>query len=191
MHPLLALIVLALSSTALAQPAPLAAPVTPAQPELPHKDEATATLIAFGGMAVGSLTLAAAAKSDNAGLFWLGVAGLTIGPSAGHVYAGEAGRAAKTTLVRAVSLLPFGFGLLVLTANCYDGPPCNRNDGAAEALMVLGGVLFAGTTLYDVIDSPAAARRANRRQERAWRLAPTVVPASTGIAPALSVIGRF
>jgi len=194
MRRLVIFLLVALSGTAVAQPA-LTPPVPPAPPpaELPHKDEATATMLAIGGTAVGVLALYAGGRNESEGLMWLGIAGLAIGPSAGHIYAGANGHAVGASLLRTGGMLLFGIGVIALVSSgdCIDDAPCGGNDGAGESLMWVGGLTFAVTTLYDIIDASSAARRANAKQARAWNVAPTVVPAANGPAPALSLIGRF
>jgi hypothetical protein len=194
MRRLVIFAVVTLSGTAVAQPA-LTPPVAPAPPpaELPHKDEATATMLAIGGTAVGVLALYAGGHNESEGLLWLGIAGLTVGPSAGHIYAGENGHALGASLLRAGGMLMFGLGVIALVSSgdCIDDAPCDGGNGGGEALLWVGGLTFAVTTLYDIIDASSAARRVNAKHARAWNVAPTVVPAANGPAPAVSLIGRF
>lgn len=194
MRRLVVSLVLALSSTAVAQPAltpPLQAP-TP--PDLPRKDEGTATMLALGGTVLGFVSLYAAGRTDSPALGWSGVALLVVGPSAGHIYAGESGHATKTSLLRVGGMLTAFVGLIALTsvAECSDGCGGKSDQGNAEAMLWIGGITYASATLYDIIDASAAVRRANAKQARAWRITPTAVPASSGSPiPGLSVIGRF
>jgi hypothetical protein len=191
MRRLVVVLLLALSTTAVAQPA-----LTPPAPlpELPDKDAGTATILAIGGTALGFVSLYAAGRTDSPGLGWTGVALLVVGPSAGHIYAGESGHATKTSLVRLGGMLTafVGFIALVSVDKCSDGCGGNDDQGSAEAMLWVGGITYAAATLYDIIDASSAARRANAKQARAWQIAPTAMPASNGSPiPGLSVAGHF
>jgi len=188
-------LVLVLSGTAVAQPAltPPVAPVTPAAPETPHKDEGTATFLALGGTTLGIMALYGGAQAENEGLLLLGLATLAVGPSAGHIYAGDNGHAVKASLVRGGGIVLFGLGAITLlsSGDCIDDGPCD--DGSTgEVALWTGGLVFAAATLFDIVDASMAVKRANARHARAWTIAPTPMPASSGTRlPGLSVIGRF
>jgi len=191
MRRLVVVLLLALSSSAVAQPA-----LTPPAPlpELPDKDPGTATMLAIGGTALGFVSLYAAGRTDSPGLGWTGVALLVVGPSAGHIYAGESGHATKTSLVRVGAMLTAFVGLISLVSedtDCIDA--CTGDDkSTAETLLWVGGLTYVATALYDIADAPSAAHRANAKQARAWQIAPTVMPTSTGAPiPALSLAGHF
>jgi hypothetical protein len=116
-----------------------------------------------------------------------------IGPSAGHLYAGETSHAVKMSALRIGALATFLLGLVpVISANdsrCGDCGPQPSNDNLLPKLaLAAGGVGLVVATLYDLADAPRAARRANLR---AFQLVPTAVPTSTGMAPGAVLAGRF
>ncbi len=98
-----------------------------------------------------------------AGLALVGL-GAVVGPSAGHFYAGEAGRGLATTGLR---LLAFGntagFGVFG-AATMFN----SRDTAVGWMLLALAGVSGAGgfgLMVYDLVDAPSAARRANREDQ--------------------------
>jgi hypothetical protein len=167
---------------------PMSAPPAPA----PRKSESTATLLALGTTAAGLGTIYLGAQGNNGGLAWAGVAITLIGPSAGHIYAGETGHAAQLSLLRIGGFATFVYGLVQATTrtDCYDSYACDDpNDG--EGAMWLGGAVVVGATLYDFVDASKAARRANRKAERAWQVTPMMMPASGVRSPGVGIAGTF
>ncbi|MBX3162217.1 MAG: hypothetical protein KF773_40005 [Deltaproteobacteria bacterium] len=201
-----ALLVLATVGTAAAQPA-LTAPTAPpgyvmVPQDVEQKSEGAATMWAIGATAIGYLSLAASGRDDNAALGFLGTAGVLVGPSAGHIYAGENGHALRMSLLRTGALTAFAIGLLRVAVTPLDDciSTCNERDREwreyqrnGELLMLAGAATFVTSTIYDIIDASRAARRFNDKQKaRAWQLAPSMArDAGGGVAPAFVVSGRW
>jgi len=179
-------------------PAELAMPLPP--PEVPDpKSESTATMLAVGTTAAGFALFAIGVhggREGSPGMATLGVLSAIIGPSAGHIYAGETGHAVGMTVVRGAGLIAFAVGAIGMTsttvADCIDCAPTHAHDDKAssERLMWIGGVAFVASTIYDIVDAPRAARRRNDKTKLVT-FAPTVVGTSTGIVPAVGINGRF
>ncbi len=161
------------------------------------KSESTATLLALGTTAAGFAAMYAAADSKIDGLGQAGALLALIGPSAGHIYAGENGHAVKMSLLRGAGVTVMMVGLLSMFSAgkpCGDCVPTNHDDNTTtgEKMMIAGGLTFAIATAYDLFDAHRAARRANERaQPKMWTLVPSALAASGTIAPALTLSGRF
>jgi hypothetical protein len=171
---------------------PMAAPVI----EGSMKSEGTATMLSLGTTAAGFALLAAAGKQDDGGgMGTLGVLALMIGPSAGHIYAGETGHAVGMSLVRGGAAVVFIAGVLKATmvygaSDCIDwcDSTNNRDDGAT--MMWVGGLSFVAATVYDIVDAPRAARRRNNKT-RQWQVNPMMVGTSNAKTPGMGFAGRF
>lgn len=142
------------------------------------KDPTTATMTSIGATLVPVVVGAAIVKGqDVAGSVLIG-AGLLLGPSAGHWYAGETGGVGLAIRGAAV-------GAMVLVANdaagCYigDGGEEGKNCKLAQTVFMVGLGVFAGGVIYDWVTAGDSARRANTRT---IAIAPTVIsgPRSTG-----------
>ncbi len=156
------------------------------------KKPGTAQLLAVGATGLGLLTFFAAADDNNEELALVG-AGLTlIGPSAGHIYAGENGHAVKMSLLRTGALLTFIYGAVKSTeGDCIDYCYENTNN-EGEAAMYLGGAVFVVSTLYDLYDSGRAARRFNEKAARTLTVGPTMMSsAHGGTSPGVALSGSF
>lgn len=182
--------VLAAPLAAAAQPG-LTDPVAPPPPvdESGDKSPGLALGLSLLGTTAGYATLFAAADSESDGLWLLGFGGIVVGPSLGHFYAGELGRGVNHSLVRVGAAGVIFAGALVTFADCWGGDEEDSCSGAGPAIMVGGAVLGIGSSLYSIVDSPAAARRHNEAR-RKHRLvvapAPVVGPdRSTGYGVAL------
>ena len=150
------------------------------------KEPSTATGIAIGSW-LGSLAVVAvgvAVVESNDGIdddtagYGVLVAGLglaVVSPSSGHIYAGEHRHAAVTSGLRAGGLLLAGYGYRQFWA-----------EGDGSAAIGIGAVVVVTATIYDLVDAPRAARRANRRAA----VVP-VVAAKDGATPGLSLVGAF
>jgi hypothetical protein len=171
--------------------APMPAPIMPER-----KSEGTATMLSLGTTAAGFAFLAAAGRqdSDSGGLITLGLASLIIGPSAGHIYAGETGRAVGMSLLRGTGFLVFLAGVIkattVYASDCIDYCNYNEHDDG-EAMMWVGGLTFVAATVYDIIDAPRAARRRNAKDRASYQVQPMYVPSVSGAAPGVGLTGRF
>jgi hypothetical protein len=173
-------------------------PMTPIMVVPPAvKSEGTATMLSLGTTAAGLALLAAAGKQENGGggTATLGLLALLIGPSAGHIYAGETGHAVGMSLLRGAALVAFVAGVLKQTmvygADCIDCSDYHGSDSDNGAtLMWVGGLSFIAATVYDIIDSPRAARRRNAK-ERSYMVQPMFVQSPAGAVPALGFGGKF
>lgn len=104
---------------------------------------------------------------------------MVIGPSAGHLYAGDSGEAVGMSLVRAggLGVAFYGFSRMV-----DDLDDCAEACGDHGLLVAVGGLgIWSAAAIYDLIDAPRAAARANARRRM------SIVPTGTGLA----VAGRF
>lgn len=177
---------------------PMAQPMPAPAIEGSMKSEGTATMLSIGTTAAGFALLAASGKQQNGGegMGMLGAIALLVGPSAGHIYAGETGHAVGMTLVRVGALTAFIAGVFqattVYAADCLD--PCtgytgdDRDNGAT--LMWVGGISFVAATVYDIIDAPRAARRRNAKT-RQWQMSPMMVGTANVTTPGMGFSGRF
>lgn len=136
----------------------------------------------LGGLAVG---VALCPFNPLAGMA-VAVLSVGIGPAIGHAYAGEWGHAALTSLGR-LALGGGGYTLfvigLVVEALSGEGESTPRHSSAGIAMMASGvalGLGAAALAIYDIVDAPGAARRANRRRPAALAVAPLVGPTSDG-----------
>ena len=167
----------------------------PQQPmlDLKLKSSGTALLWAVGTTVAGVVAIGAAFDEQSEGLLLLGTGLALVGPSAGHIYAGEGGHALKASLLRAGGLLVFTLGAIEYDSyDCYDAYYCeDSNDG--EAAMWIGGLIVAGSTLYDLYDAGRAVRRYNDRQRKAaYQFSPTMMSkAGGGFTPGVGVTGSF
>ena len=156
------------------------AEATPARPaEAPSPGTALTLSLGttLGGLAVGAGLVGAyvSAREKDQLLFGgvaIGSAALVVGPSAGLFYAGEARR---WTLWTRLGLLVASVGTLgaaaAAGASCAVGTilegdggdeDCGVNSGLIAASAVFGGGVL-GLAVYDIVDSPRAARRARER----------------------------
>jgi len=156
------------------------------------KDPGTARLLSVGVTGLGFVGMLAGAKENNEELAWASLGLTLIGPSAGHIYAGEGGRALKMTLLRTAGLVTFVWGAVESTeGDCYDYCYENNNE-EAEVAMYVGGAVVLISTLYDFYDSARAATRYNEKAARALTLGPTMMSsAKGGTSPGVALSGSF
>jgi len=122
--------------------------------------------LALAGTAAGATALYAATASDSAPIGLAGIGLLVVGPSLGHFYAGEPGRAVRHAAVRTGAVAIIGAGLLVAWSSpCAFGP--ENDDGCAHdhrndigvGLIASGAALGVASAVYSIIDAPRAAHR--------------------------------
>jgi hypothetical protein len=156
------------------------------------KDPTTARLLSVGVTGLGFLGILAAANDNSEQLGWASLGVMMIGPSAGHIYAGEGGHALKMTLLRTGGLVTFLWGALKSTeGKCLDYCYENENKDGEKAMYV-GGAVVLLSTLYDFYDSASAANRYNEKAARAFTLAPTMMSSGTGgTSPGVALSGSF
>ena len=186
-------------AVAAAQPA-LTPPIATQPDQVPEvKSESGATALAIATTIAGGAAIYGAGQTRNDSLAWLGVGLVLAGPSAGHLYAGEYGHAAKMTALRAGGMLVFGVGLIASMSVAYEADcagPCSggssSSHGPGTALMLLGGGTVLASTIYDLYDAHRSAHRANvRAAQQHWMVAPTVLGTRDGTAPGLAFAGAF
>jgi len=157
-------VLLALAGTAGAQPG-----VTPSLAADARDDKSPALALGLSllGTGAGVAALFAASDVEDGEIVGaLGVAALVVGPSLGHIYAGEPGRAVRHAGVRLGALAIMGAGLaMVLSSPCAFASenecPETRED-AGVGIFFAGALLGAGSAAYSIIDAPLAASRTNR-----------------------------
>lgn len=154
-----------------------------------HKSGEVATGLAIGGTLAGFGLMAAGGALESESLTWTGLGVALVGPSAGHIYAGEGRHALVTSSLRAGSFGMFavGFSMSFCIFDCEDKSVSERRNGE---LLAFGGLgLYVATTLYDIVDAHQATRRANRAAAAA---APAVLTSPDGNrAPGMVLTGAF
>ncbi len=145
-----------------------AQPASPqAAPALAHRSPWVASGLAFGATVGGWAIGAVAGDADQDASSTLGRLGLglsfavsAIGPSAGHLYAGEGAHALRWSLIRAGGL-GVGVAGVALAVRGYD-----RDRGYAFPSAVAGALglgVYAAGLGWDLYDAHRATARANRR----------------------------
>lgn len=194
-----ALLVLAFTGTAAAQPGPAAPlgiggpaalpPPTPMPPPpVPRGEqlsEATANWLAFGATAASWTLIFVASDMDNARgnasrLATIGVLGTVFAPSFGHWYA-------ESFLPRGLGLRILGIGIAIGALMSADGCAADCSDNAGAHVLALAGIgMFIGGTLDDLGTTGSAVRRHNQGVQN-LAIAPVIHHDSSGLA----ITGRF
>jgi hypothetical protein len=107
-----------------------------------------------------------------------------VGPSAGHIYAGEGVHAAVTTGLRVA-----GVGVVVVGEACFLGGALlaagGKGEGcpSADTAIGVGMAVVLGVALYDVIDAHGAVDRrlARRRADAGLTLVPAIGDHQVGL----------
>lgn len=101
-------------------------------------------------------------SEDSDGLVKMGLVGLAIGPSLGHIYTKDY----RGVLIG--SGLRIGGGLAVAAgAAIAVGSSLGAGDGSGAApLLLVGGAAALGGTIYSIVDAPFSARRANEKHRQ-------------------------
>ena len=155
--------------------AALAILVTPAAARAEgHKSPEEALALSGGVTLLSGILVAATAEDDHLSpMTAIGIGGLALGPSLGHLYAGE-------YITGGLALRAAGLTAAILgyreAASCSSGD-CNAPAGVTVAL--LGAGAFAAGILWDVATAPRAARRWNER--RGTTIAPVITDDDVGI----------
>jgi len=152
-----------------------------------RKSAATAEGLSIAGTLGGAALTLAGIKAESGPLTLTGVGLLIVGPGAGHLYAGDADHSLLTSLIRLAGLGVIGYGFSKLPPfQCEDFCEDDEADDTQAGWLLIGGaVTFLGATVWDLVDAPRAAHRYN------LSLTPTVLPATDGRAPGLSLGGTF
>ena len=158
--------------------------VASADPRTEPRSPDLALVLSAGGVVLSSATIAASEvpRGGNGALLVVGVCGLAISPSIGHLYAADyltwgAG-------LRLASPLLIYIGSRMSCVN-PDGDGCTRPGDGQLVMYGLGVGVFAAGIIYDLVTARSAARRYNR--EHAVTIAPTPVAGGYG----LTVVGQF
>lgn len=194
----IAAVICALAHSVSAQPGltpPSQTPPVVGEPPAPDKSPSTALALALGASAIGyAMMFKAGSIRDDDTAAAVGVSGVAlamVGPSAGHIYAGEYGHAATTTLIRVAGAGLTIWGISEAVAEFDDSTRSHRAGGLA----ILGGLAtITVATVYDIYDAPPAAMRANTRAAAAYhlRFAPLAGrDPRTGSVFGAAVSGRF
>ena len=189
-----AVVLAALSSTALAQAPGQTEPQAPIAKPFKRKEAATAVLLSIGTTAGGFLALRA--SQGEGPLVPLGLAGMYFGPSTGQWYAGRFGGWGLAARAAGFAAMVHGFNLLTE----YDGydclgltdQECAEADAAADRTQssgerwMWGGILLTGGSM--LVDFYLAGRAANDwNREHSVSLAPTMIQARGGTAPGVTL----
>ncbi|HEY8144037.1 MAG TPA: hypothetical protein VIG06_15230 [Kofleriaceae bacterium] len=168
------LLVACLAGAAAAQPAAL----TDGDP--PEKSPALAFSLSLLGTGAGVAALVAASHVDRGE--YVGAAGLAVlvvGPSLGHIYAGEPDRGVRHAAVRLGAVATMVTGLaVVFSSPCAFGSEQECPETREEiglGIFVAGALLGAGSAIYSIVDAPLAARRTNRRSTSSATLLPAPI----------------
>lgn len=152
------------------------------------KSGGAATALAIGGTVGGFAVMALGGVEDSEGLALLGLGVATVGPSAGHFYAGDTGHGLLASGIRAGAIVTLAVGadMSFCLFDCSDKDVGRQRAGTMLAFAGLG--LYAATTIYDIVDAHQAARRANRA---AVATATVLTTPDGNHAPGLMLGGRF
>jgi hypothetical protein len=178
------------------------------------KAPGTATAYAIGGSLLGPALIGLAVLKNNntpiadgrrgtdestAITQSLAVAGgvaMLVAPSAGRWYAGEIGTGPILIRGAGAAIMVLGVGQAVSNLACGHGDSsCSDNRSGASAVL-LGGAIFIGGTIYDIVTSGDAARRYNHKHNNSTLSSLSVAPIahrsnSTGNVTGLSLTGSF
>ena len=166
----------------------------PASDEMAFRAPNTAALLSLGATLAPVLIgfPVSSYGPTSYGLFMIG-AGLALGPSVGHVYAGEYVHAAGMAVLRTIAATLGPYLLLTSTIRSSDcqGSQC---DTSKPGIVLAVGLLVALPILviYDLADAPRAAARANARNGfTELGLVPTVAVGGPSPNRGLALAGRF
>ncbi len=142
-------------------------------PEPPAPAELVSPNTALGLSLLGTASIFGLAyigeESDTDAVAFLSLAALLAGPSLGQFYAGNSRGACTGFGLRATGVGLMVTGALISLNQCFL-QDCDGSPGLS--LIVVGGAVIVGATIYSIVDAPRAARRTNRRRRQATVLAP-------------------
>jgi hypothetical protein len=156
----------------------------PAEIDASPKSPGTALAWAIGSTFAGWGITLGGLYGENVALFILGEAVSAFGPSAGHFYAGEVGHGLATSVIRGGAL--FAADVIVVLAFEDD---FDQNSG--EGFFLGSLAVAAGLGLYDWIDAPRAARRANERNGFVLGFAPMAPDRDGHPTLGFALVGKF
>lgn len=108
-----------------------------------------------------------------------GIAGMAIGPSAGHIYTGSYGHTALFSGIRATSV-----GIITLGVLAGQGSIDAPSTVASATIILLGVSALGSFTFADLIDAPFSARRQERKKKSrlSFNLSPAPLRGTDGAA---------
>lgn len=116
-----------------------------------------------------------------------GTFALALGPTTGHIYAGDTWNAGLKVRLGGLGAAVAGFTLAITACPPFGGGCSNEGLATLGALTFVGGGITYGIgTLYEIATAPAAARASNRARARRFAVGPVV-----GHTPGLAVAGMF
>lgn len=120
---------------------------------------------------------------------------ILVGPSLGHLYAGEVKHGLISSGIRTGAFVVGGLGAIIfLTAHSFPGAflveQDQGRDNAALAVIGAGLVVVGGISIYDLWDAHLAVERHNKRAAQA-RASLVVAPLVSGGELGLALGGRF
>lgn len=168
-----------------AKPVPVAKPVPidkpMLEPETSPKNPDVALELSLG-ITLGGLALAVGGSSfDSAPMTDTGVLALLVGPSVGHIYAGEGWNGGLG--VRLIGGGALGLLGVVVFLGCVDECLHDPSRPTSEKLFIAAGLVEVAGSIYEITTAPSAADRYNREHGFEAK----IVPTGNGVA----VVGRF
>ena len=164
-----------------------------------EKSERTATLLSAvssgvsGAVVVAGFVTAENAERVNDPVMYTGIAMLMVTPSLGEIYAEQ-----PFTWGLGIRVVASAFAVYTLetqtslatcdTAHSSDAPKCEVFTENAYPLLGIAAIGFVGGVWYDVLDAGDAVKRYNKKHN--FNVVPAV-PASSGVAPGLTLSGTF
>lgn len=143
------------------------------------------------GTALGYGAVIAGQRYGIRSLGYLGLAGVVLGPSAGHLYTRDHKRVWRGVGPRGLGLATMALGsYLVLKDNCFLSRDCSAGTGGA-VLVLAGAAVTIGSTVYSIIDSRKSARRMNERRRRLTFTPAPVVGPDRSMGMGLALGGSF
>jgi hypothetical protein len=159
------------------------------------KQPGTAVFLSVSSTVVSYILVASASPAS-----FVGIAGVIVGPSVGHWYAGR-GNGGGILLRTTASLILAASIVNVLSRGSYECWMASQQTCAEQqeeyerderntAIMLFGSLgVLAASSVWDISTAGRSARRWN--EAHGVTLAPTIMPASGGRAPGLVIAGHF
>lgn len=149
----------------------------------PEKSEVVATavpLVVETASAVAFAVGAARGGEQAEPALAIGVIGLLVAPSFGQIYAGEPGRAAISVAIRTTAAIGIAVGIANANTSVTETGGGHRAPGWAVPMIYSGAIVFAASSIWDLVD----AHRAVRRERPSVAIAPTPLPGGAGMVVA-------
>jgi hypothetical protein len=170
---------------------------TTPMPVAQDKDPATAMALSIGTPLAGTALILASDGNETVAL--LGLGAMYFGPSTGQWYAHRVGAIGLVARAAGAVLVVKGFTLADQQGNDCLGlsdAECaaaekrwDKEERRGGAMLLTGAALWIGSTVFDVVMARRATRAWNR--EHSIAVTPTLVPATGGRAPGLSLQLQF